>query len=266
MDQRRRGAFAPHRTQQIKEDEKMTDLLEILKQDSPILNPEKGIPGVGSLNLNDPNTLRGLLNEVKGDPQFKEGTYRDRTGQTVPSKIPAAEAAIREIHADFKEYAQRRINMGHPEPKEMPEDMKERLDREKVYLELYQLEAKRLEEILAEIESREKVKTVGRVLQGGPRGSSKMRNGVLSMIDGQPVVKAKSGMLEIDCPDSPYHQVKVPDYFEQIVKPWLLKNAELMRAFRKKAAAGELKDPSRRAPKAPWPENPNSKMKRKTAA
>ena len=241
-------------------------LLEILKSDSPILNPGKGVPGVGSLNLSDANALRGLLNEVIGDPQFTKGTFRSRTGETVPAKIPNAEAAIRGIHEDFKEYKQRRINMGHPEPKEMPPEMKERLDREKTYLKLYQLEAKELEKRLAEIESQEKVKTVGMVLKGGPRGSSKMRNGILSMIDGQPVVKAKTGMLEIDCPDSPYHGMKVPDYFEEIVKPWLLKNAELMRAFRKKAAAGELKDTSHRAPKAKWPKNPNSMKRKKEAA
>ncbi len=244
----------------------MTNLLEMLKNESPILNPEKGVPGVGSLNLNDFNTLRGLLNEVKGDPQFQKGTFRSRTGETIPAKIPNAEMEIRQIHENFESYKQRRINQGHREPKEMPEDMKEKLEKAKTYLNLYQLEAKRLEEILAEIESREKVKTVGRVLQGGPRGMSQMRGGVLSVIDGQPVVKGKSGMLEINCPDSPYHGMKVPDYFEIIVKPWLLENAELMRNHRKAANDGTLKDTTRRAPKAKWPENPNSMKRKKEAA
>jgi hypothetical protein len=66
-----------------------------------------------------------------------------------------------------------------------------------------------------------------------------MMNGVLAIIDGQPVRKLGSGPLVIDCPSSPYHGMAVADYRESIVRPFLIKKSELQEKLRVAASQEE---------------------------
>jgi hypothetical protein len=44
-----------------------------------------------------------------------------------------------------------------------------------------------------------------------------------------------------------------------IVRPWLLKNAELSRKYYEDVRSGKLEDNTARPPKAKWPERPPEK-------
>ena len=58
------------------------------------------------------------------------------------------------------------------------------------------------------------------VLQYGPRGQGRLRDGILAEIDGQPCTQDTEGLFGLDCAKSPFHGMLVADYREHIVKVW----------------------------------------------
>jgi hypothetical protein len=120
---------------------------------------------------------------------------------------------------------------GRPEPAEMPQELrKERLELE-AELDVIPEKAAQFEEILAKIEAREQAEQDAKILQYGPVGHGKLRDGILSMIDGQPIRVNRKGILIISCKKSPYDGMLVADYRLHIAAPFAKARAEKSREY-----------------------------------
>jgi hypothetical protein len=102
----------------------------------------------------------------------------------------------------------------------MPAELVEKQLRLEAGLDIAQEELDALKKELGRWEAREKKATNDNLLKYGPRGSCKGADPVRE-IDGQKVIQ-RDGEFFIDCPASPYHDMKLPDYFALVVHPFNL--------------------------------------------
>lgn len=120
---------------------------------------------------------------------------------------------------------------GRPEPAEMPQNLlKERLELE-AELDVIPEKMAQFQKILAGIEAQEQTQQDAMVLQFGPIGSGKLRDGILVEIDYQPIRVKRSGGLVINCKKSPYDGMLVENYRTHICAPFLKARAEKSRDY-----------------------------------
>jgi hypothetical protein len=256
--------MAAPRRYRIGQNPKYDKSFDAYKGDSPVLNPRSSGIGVNALNLNDANSLESHLLErigFQGDPKImKIGYFRKgETGQLQISDLKSAEMQIREIKSQFKNEQQSIVNQGRNPPKEMSKDLKDKLLRAEARHDIVQSEISTLERLLKNFVDQDKKIDDSKVLKGGPRGMGKLRHGVLVHVDGQNVEADSKGILRIADPRSRYNGMKTADYYDEIVRPWIRANSNLLKEHGKKARASMLTDPDfdiGRAPKAPWPDVP----------
>ena len=66
----------------------------------------------------------------------------------------------------------------------------------------------------------EQLESDARLLEFGPRGIGKLRNGQLCLIDGQNVSVDDKGVLIINDERSPFHLMSIEDYKKHVIGPW----------------------------------------------
>lgn len=251
--------MASRRYSPIAEHPMYNRMFDVLKAASPILNPH-GPPNAYSVNLGDASTLKSLILErqgAQGNPKLEHGfLWRGERGEKTPSLLLVAKERIEAIEKDFARVKQTVTNSGRKPPTQMPAEMTNRLLKAEARFDVIQAEIETLERFLKVFTDAKDSTSNQNVLQHGPRGSSKMKGGILTILDGQKVELDKNGILRIADTRSRYNKMKTCEYFETIAKPWLRANAKLLREHIVKCRAGELDGPKTRAPKAPWPKKP----------
>jgi hypothetical protein len=135
-----------------------------------------------------------------------------------------------DVRKSFKAYKERQVNQGKREPKEL----------------------------LAASTDEDQQASGDGVLKHGPSGTSVIKGGQICEVDGQRVGKSESGMFQIMDERSRYNGMLVPDYFEKVVRPWLLASVKLHRERHKAILRGESSNKA--IPRAPWPEKPEEEV------
>jgi hypothetical protein len=145
--------------------------------------------------------------------------HKNRDKQIVDGKIPVVERELRRIDKEFKNLNQKKINEGKAPPERMPAEMQERKLVAEARYDIAKAELEEIEKHLKAIEKQELKQHEKTVLRYGPKGTSKLSDGVIAEVDGQKV-EIKSGVPVISDQASPYNGMTSADYFDYIVKPW----------------------------------------------
>ena len=215
------------------------DARERFHAESQVLNPDANWGGT-IINLTDAHDVDFALHERTDDDGL----------------LAAAEKAVEWVKTRFKAHQEKRVASGRRKPEEMPSNLQNDLHEAQAGLDVIRDEISRLEELAEALATGEKQKDDSKVLANGPRGVSRMMGGEICELDGQIVGKNEHGMFEVIDDRSRYNGVIVADYFDEIVKPWILANTKLQRAYTKALSAGEFKASEKSVPRAPWPEKP----------
>jgi hypothetical protein len=191
------------------------------------LNPRNVFFDIKFAFGSSPATASMVL-EWEGETQGEhKGEYPAPDGWQ-KSKILIAQEALDAVDAKWKATKAQAKRCGRPIPKEMPADLvNERLKAEAV-LDIRQEELDFLKKKLGEWETKETKQKASMILRYGPRGSAKGEPP--REIDGQDVVQ-RDGKLVINCFESPYHNMELPDYFEKIVYPFNRRDSELQQRW-----------------------------------
>ena len=207
---------------------------------SQVMNPDADWGLESIINLGQRNDVSGALHARKGESGL----------------LLAAESAVEWVKTRFKAYQEKQVASGKRKPKEMPQGFLDDLHKAQARLDVVKDEVTRLEELLAEFTEEDQQVSSAAVLARGPQGTSSMKGGEIHEVDGQKVGKNDNGMFEIMDDRSRYDGMVVPDYFEEIVKPWNLANIKLLREYEKAVKRGEFRRDQKATPRAPWPEKP----------
>jgi len=226
---------------------------------SPILNPQGfGVDGV-ALQMSYKTGLKNLLVELEGQ---EDGRWLNQMygGRWFDCKLRTANLAVEAIEQEFERVKAEATRNGHSVPTEMPEEMLERYHEALAKLDCVKEEIDKLRDALAKIEAREAIEDNDLVLKDGAIGTGKLLDGILSRIDGQKVSINDDNVLVIRDERSPYNGMRVVDYREHIVKPYVTELRRLRAEDREQARKEErpLKHP--RPPLPEWPDavpNPN---------
>jgi hypothetical protein len=203
--------------------------------------------------LGDKAGLERLLEIWRGN---KDGVYFDR-GRERESVLSAAKKLLLDVERQFETEKQTAINKGRLPPEVMHPALDKRRLIAEANLDLVNGEVERLETLLGSATAKEEEIDDSQVLKNGPRGVSKMRDGIISTIDGQRVARNGKGMFEIADERSRYNGLLVHTYLEEVVKKWYFENARLRAELREKVDRGELAGNAiPLGATAPWPDPP----------
>ncbi len=196
----------------------------VRKEQSPVLNPTKYSLNWTALSLSDENGLRRGLEEYerRGNPDAASDYY---------GKIQIAEMAAEKKEEEFERFKQQKVNLGYRPPTEMPSDMRERYEEALAELDVVKEEACKIKSALLKWGKKKQEDSDRQVLYYGPIGHGK--GDPLREIDGQTVKQNKNGILNIDDHRSPYNKMRVVDYRERIVLPFIRQRQGSLHAVRR---------------------------------
>jgi len=185
-----------------------------LRVTSPILNiEERKFSFTYSGAENDLSYLQALKLEWAGDEQ---GEYVDeREGRVRFAKLPGVRREIQELERRWKVRQQQLAKQGRPTSEKMPltPTLLQLQARQDVLTE----ELEWIEERIQKIEAGRRTEHKSMMLRYGVRGRSRLQDGRIAELDGQTVQWRRFGTKEVPVivePDSPYHGMSCPDYFE----------------------------------------------------
>ncbi|MFZ5451845.1 MAG: hypothetical protein ACOZF2_08270 [Thermodesulfobacteriota bacterium] len=169
--------------------------------------------------LQDEAGLRQLLREWQGD---KDGRFEDlKTGRVVNSHLLVAQEALAAVGQKHKDMVAMARRAGRPasDMQRTPELIREELQAQAVL----DIRMEEIDWLLKAINKRlegKRKEDEALVLLHGPMGSTQGADPPRA-VDGQPVRwDEKDGNFLIDCPTSPYHKMRLPNYYADVVKPW----------------------------------------------
>ena len=235
------------------------DALERRRVSSSILNAGSKRASINTVFFDKENCLQ--LQRCFLGTETKDGNkvFENNSGDLEIAYIPAAKLKLAELEQEFATINETRQKAGKAPLEEMPAELFEKRLKAEAILDVLQEELEFIQSLLAGFNQKKEIKLAQGVLKNGPTGTGRMKNGTLALIDGQPVKKLESGLLVIACPSSPYHGMSVPDYRDTIIRPWLIRRAELQERLRVAAsmeeAAGRAGNMSfnARPPLPQWP-------------
>lgn len=235
------------------------------KINSPVLNRNALTSSSEGLRLWNEEGQMSLLRELEGN---KHGQYLDNKGRMVDSQLKQAQDLIAAIDEQFQAHCDQVKRSGKNPPEEMPRDMAETKLRAEAKLDILKDEIEALKLLLARHKDRKKETDDDLVLKNGPKGVA-MGADPPREVDGQPVKwDGELGAFVINCPKSPYHKMRLPDYYAFVVKPFNEARVKAHRAAHKRCNDLTLNDAERQAAwekgnmilknkgKKFWPERP----------
>ncbi|MEX0980637.1 MAG: hypothetical protein WDZ47_00980 [Bacteroidales bacterium] len=125
----------------------------------------------------------------------------------------------KELEHEINVWRLDRKNTGHDPAEPLAEHLVDRQIQLMAEMEVYEMERQKLEKILKEFDDQVEAETAERMLRGS-LGSSKLRGGMVSEIDGQRC-GLKDKLLHIQDPRSPYDNMVLHRYIGFVVKPFL---------------------------------------------
>ncbi len=236
------------------------DAYDDYRMRSIILNAESRNHSMRTGSHTDLTYLQNMLYELIGN---KDGKYFvPNTSSWKYAIIPTLKVEINEFQKDFAAQNKRNTMMEGRRSEEMSGKTLEKYLILLARYDVYREERDYLNETIEKIKNQQQEIARKKILQNGPRGSGKLNDGYLIIIDGQKVSSIKTDkeetLLIIDEPSSPYDGLAVADYREFIVKPFLKSNGALHAKMHKEASdrgnyASSYKM-NKKAPFPTWPE------------
>jgi hypothetical protein len=207
---------------------------------SDILNAGSKHVGIHTKFFDEANCRQYELQFIGAETKKGKKYFENGDGDLEMAWLFAAEEKLNGLDKEFKEYQDRSRKEGRTIPTEWPKELFEKKLKYEARLDVLTEEYLFIKDLLKQYESKAEVKLAQGILRSGPVGSGKMRNGTLVLIDGQPVRKLDSGLLIINCPSSPYNGMSVPDYRDQIIRPFLTQRTALHERLRREAMEREM--------------------------
>ncbi len=206
------------------EEQKHKRLRAMYWKQSPILNPSAYAINYSALSMSHKEGLRNLLHtyERKGLERNEDRPF---------GILELAKLEVEGVEKEFEKLKQSAVNSGKIPPDKMPEDLADKYMQARIKLSLKSEERQKIKKLLEKFEQEEQQKAGNHVLYYGPCGGGK--GDPLREIDGQTVKQNKGGVLVIDDPRSPYDKMKVVDYRERVIKPFVKQRKGKMRAVRR---------------------------------
>lgn len=130
------------------------------------------------------------------------------------AKVPAIEKALTNLEKDYKERQQRGMNEGREPMETYPSDLLEKAATLIAERDVYKLEVEKIDKCLDEVE--EIAPERSPILK--TLGVSKLRHGIMVVVDGQDVKVNKDGVLAISDERSPFDGLLVWKYIAKVVK------------------------------------------------
>jgi hypothetical protein len=254
-----------HRRYKIGKFPAYDSMFDHAKGTSPVLNRGKAGTSTATLDLWSETGTRKLLAEYGGNTT--DGFFDDGR-KVVNSRLKSAREDLVTVDDRFENMKTKAIRAGRYPIEKMPEAMvQEKLVLE-AKIDIILEEIDWLTRELSKYEARRQKQDDHLILASGPRGTT-MGSDPPRSVDGQKVRWDEAlGHFLIDCPQSPFHGMRLPDYYVYICNPWrtakraminelqaIVDNLELSQAKRQRA--GEEAARIRRAPDVPpWPPKP----------
>jgi len=215
------------------------------KGKSPFLNPKNFSDE--KLQASHKDGLECLILEWEGN---KNGDHKGQFynpmwgGAWQNSRLLNAKEALAAIDVEFEDLKAATKRSGKRlSPDVMPPALIEKRLRCEAKLDIVMEEIDALRKELTKWQAKEKKIFDDNILKYGPQGAA--TGDPPREIDFQPVIQ-KDGDLVINCKESPYDQMKLPDYYEKVVYPFL-------KARRAAVTAFYSLPPEQRGPNAPNP-------------
>lgn len=197
----------------------------------------------------------------------KNGGFFKGTNE-YPSHILIAKADLEEMEIKFEKYCERVMAAGRRKPQEMPPEMLEQKLKIEAKLFVLESEAEELDKRLAPYLNTEKEKSDNNVLRNGPRGSSRLKNGVIVEMDGMTVSEHLNPVTDEvvfiinDTRAKQYNGYLTADYLDNICRPWAYAKLALSRKVQAEAKEqgiplNEISQNKLNGQHAPWPKMPD---------
>ncbi len=191
------------------------DEVDRLIMGSSILNNDPGNISVHS-TLWDRKNLAYYLAEKVGN----EDGFVTLNGKRQLAMIPFVKGQLEQLEQTFAQYKKERINQGFKAVDLMPAHMLEEFYTLNARLTVLEMEADFLQKRLAEYKEVEDVESDSQVLKYGLRAFSKLKDGVIVLMDGQKCSETPEGIMIINDSRSRYSGMSVADY-RDLCKIWL---------------------------------------------
>jgi hypothetical protein len=156
----------------------------------------------------DRKNLEYALAEKTGD----EDGFVTLNGKKQLAMIPTIKAQIELLEQAFAQFKKDRVKGGYRSPDIMPPHMLEEYYKLNAQLTVQLMEADAIEMKIANYKEVEDIESDNMVLKYGLQGSSKLRNGIIVLLDGMKCSETPEGIMIINDPRSPYHGMACSDY------------------------------------------------------
>jgi len=200
-----------------------------LKGLSPFLNPRSFSDE--KLQASHKDGLESLILEWEGQRKGERpGQFYNQMwgGAWVNSRLLNAKETLAAIDQEWSDMQAQAERSGKRLPPDQPQELTDKRLRLEAKLDIVMEEIDALRKELVKYQVKEQKVADNNVLKYGPAGSA--TGDPPREIDFQPVVQ-KNGELFINCKSSPYDQMKLPDYYEKIVYPFLKARKAAVTAF-----------------------------------
>lgn len=149
-------------------------------------------------------------------------------------RAEAAADLLEKIEENFERSKVDCRRVGKPEPEKLPADLQKLKLEGEARLDVLKEELAHIRGILKEGAAKEaEAKDDQQLLYYGPKGAGRLRDSILTEIDGQAVIVDDEGTLLINCKKSPYHNMTVENYRKLVVEPFLKAQRQKHRAWNK---------------------------------
>lgn len=170
-----------------------------------------------SFDLWSESGVQNLLIERIGE---QDGLVADPNGYWISGLLRAAREAVAAVDTRFENMVIKAKRAGRYPPETMPEELvNEKLVME-ARLDICQEEIDQLKKMLAKHQTRKQAEDDHLILAQGPMGTTSGADPPRS-VDGQ---KIRWDEIQkhfiIDCEKSPYHLLRLPDYYAHVSRPW----------------------------------------------
>jgi hypothetical protein len=194
------------------------------------------IPSIHTIFF-DRKGIEYYILELEGDPETGK-LIKDKS--VTSARIPAEKARLNEIEKQYEKYKYQRMQGGFEEPTEMPLELLNQWYLTHARLSVYTAELEECRKHLDEFTDKVDEESASKVLQWGLRGFSKLRDGQISLLDGQHCSMTDDGIMIIDDERSPYSGMACSDY-RKLAKQWISErdDADRKKLLRVQQAARE---------------------------
>lgn len=187
------------------------------------------IPGSRSTTLWDKGSILSEILRIEGN---SSGNYF-KNNEPIRAELPYFNEKLLGLEKTFRHYAQARFDSGYPRPTEWPVEIMDMKYTYEAKIDCLQKELEKLKIMLAKIVEKEEEKANDQMLQYGPEGNSRLRDGQIVEIDFMKVAVIDETFVIVE-KQSPYYGMSCIDYRVNVVTPWTTQRKAWWKEIQKK--------------------------------